>query len=270
MAAQGLENIRQGISFVDALENGEGMNFVPTDVFISDIDRERFGFKTARVTGLKADKLSDVLAFCHREKVELLIARCCMSDLATAQAMEKNGFQLMDTLVYYTRDLTKQPVPSDSGVAHFRPILKEEEEKMISVAKASFKDYFGHYHADPRLENHQCNEVYIDWARKAFASRSADDNFLVAEIEGKIVAFGVFRMNSPDEGELFLGGVHPHAQRQGIYLSFLCRAIEWCLSKKAQRIVISTQLNNIAVQKVLTKSGFEISRGYYTFHKWFN
>ncbi|MGB5217646.1 MAG: GNAT family N-acetyltransferase [Smithella sp.] len=246
------------------------MNSVAADFFISDIDRERFGFKAARVNGITADTLADVLNFCAGEKVELLIARCCMSDLVAAQAMEKKGFQLMDTLVYYTRDLTRQPIPSDSGVAHFRPVLKEEEGEVISVAKASFEDYFGHYHADPRLDNLQCNEVYIDWARKAFASRGADENFLVAEIGGKIVAFGVFRMNSPDEGELFLGGVHPDYQGQGIYLSFLCRAIEWCLSKKAKRIVISTQLNNIAVQKVLTKSGFEISRGYYTFHKWFD
>ena len=246
------------------------MNSVAADFFVSDIDRERFGFKTARVNGITADTLADVLDFCAGEKVELLIARCCMSDLVAAQVMERKGFQLMDTLVYYTRDLTKQPRPSDSGVAHFRPILQEEEGEMISVAKASFAGYFGHYHADPRLDNLHCNEVYIDWARKAFASRGADENFLVAEIGGKIVAFGVFRMNSPDEGELFLGGVHPDYQGQGIYLSFLCRAIEWCLSKKAKRIVISTQLNNIAVQKVLTKSGFEISRGYYTFHKWFD
>jgi GNAT superfamily N-acetyltransferase len=246
------------------------MNSVATDVFISDIDRERFGFKTARVHGITTGTLSDALDFCSREKVELLIARCCMSDLAAAQAMERKGFQLMDTLVYYTRDLTRHPIPLDSGVAHFRPILQEEEAEVIGVAKASFEGYFGHYHADPRLDNLHCNEVYIDWARKAFASRGDDENFIVAEIGSKIVAFGVFRMNSSEEGELFLGGVHPDYQGQGIYLSFLCRAIQWCLSKQAKRIVISTQLNNIAVQKVLTKSGFEISRGYYTFHKWFD
>jgi len=40
------------------------MNSVAADVFVSDIDRERFGFKTARVTGITADRLSDVLAFC--------------------------------------------------------------------------------------------------------------------------------------------------------------------------------------------------------------
>jgi RimJ/RimL family protein N-acetyltransferase len=246
------------------------MNSVSSNVFISDIDEERFGIRTARVVGVTTGSLSSILEFCKKEQVKLLIARCNMADLETAQSMEREGFLLMDTLVYYTRDLTRQQVPADNGVAHFRPIRIDEEEEMISVAKESFRGYFGHYHADQRLDDNKCNDVYVDWARKACASRGSDENFLVAEMAGRIVAFGVFRINNPDEGELFLGGIHPDFQGQGIYLSFLCRAMDWCLSKNAKRIIISTQLNNIAVQKVLTRFGFEISRGYYTYHKWFD
>jgi ribosomal protein S18 acetylase RimI-like enzyme len=246
------------------------MSSVSSDVFISDIDKERFGVKTARVVGLTTDSLPSVLDFCAKERVTLLIARCNMSDLTAAQAMEKDGFLLMDTLVYYSLDLAKQPVPFDDGVFNFRPIRVDEEDEIISVAAESFRGYFGHYHADQRLDNNKCDEAYIDWARKACASRGSNENFLVAEIQKKIVAFGVFRINNPDEGELFLGGIHPDFQGQGIYLSFLCRAMQWCLSKNAKRIIISTQLNNIAVQKVLTRFGFEISRGYYTYHKWFD
>ncbi|MFZ3157914.1 MAG: GNAT family N-acetyltransferase [Smithella sp.] len=246
------------------------MSSASSNVFLSDIDKERFGIQTARVVGVTIESLPSILEFCRKEQVKLLIARCSMSDLKIAQTMEKKGFLLMDTLVYYTLDLTKRKIPSDNGTAHFRPIRAGEEEEMVSVATESFRGYFGHYHADPRLDNNKCDEAYVDWARKACASRGSDENFLVAEIDGRIVAFGVFRINSPDEGELFLGGIHPDFQGQGIYLSFLCRAMEWCLSKNTRRIVISTQLNNIAVQKVLTRFGFEISRGYYTYHKWFD
>jgi ribosomal protein S18 acetylase RimI-like enzyme len=245
------------------------MGSVSSDIFISDIDKERFGVKTARVIGLTKDRLTSILDFCTKEEVVLLIARCNMADLEAAQAMEKQGFLLMDTLVYYNLDLAKKPVPFDNGVAHFRPIRIEEEEEMISVAKESFRGYFGHYHADQRLDKYKCNEAYADWARKAFVSRSSE-NFLIAEIDGRVVAFGVFRINDPDEGELFLGGIHPDFQGQGIYNSFLFRAMEWCSSRNAKRMVISTQLNNLAVQKVLTRFGFEISRGYYTYHKWFD
>lgn len=243
---------------------------VSSPVFISDIDTERFGIKTARVVGVTTESLSSVLEFCSKSGVQLLISRCSLSDLRTAQTMEKNGFQLMDTLVYYILDLTNQPVPSCNEVAIFRPIHAGEIDEVKSVAVASFRGYFGHYHADQRLDNKKCDEAYVDWAMKAGASRGSDENFFIAEIDKRIVAFGVFRMNNPDEGELFLGGIHPDFQGQGIYHSFLCKAMEWCLSRNARRIVISTQINNIAVQKVLTRFGFAIDRGYYTFHKWFD
>lgn len=246
------------------------MNPVSSNVFLSDIDKERFGIRTARVVGITVKSLSSILDFCSKKNVKLLIARCSMFDLETAQAMERNGFLLMDTLVYYLINLDKKEIPSKNGAIYFRPIHADEEEAMASVAVESFRGYFGHYHADQRLDNNKCDEAYVDWARKAFASRGSDENFQVAEIDGRIVAFGVFRMNSPDEGELFLGGIHPDFHGQGIYQAFLYRAMEWCLSKNAKRIVISTQINNIAVQKILTRFGFEIARGYYTFHKWFD
>ncbi|MFA5323853.1 MAG: GNAT family N-acetyltransferase [Smithella sp.] len=245
------------------------MKSVSSDVFISDIDKERFGFKTARVVGLTSRSLPFVLDFCIREKVELLMARSNMSDLDAAQSMEKQGFLLMDTLVYYNLNLVKQAVPVDNGVVLVRPILVGEEEEMLSVARASFRGYYGHYHTDPRLDNSKCDEAYADWARKAYASRQPE-NFLVGEINGKIVSFGVLRTNSPEEGEMFLGGIHPDFQGRGIYHSFLCKGMEWCLAKKAGKMVISTQLKNISVQKVLVKFGFEISGGYYTYHKWFD
>ena len=246
------------------------MSPVSSNVFLSDIDKERFGIQTARVVGVTAESLSSVLEFCSKQHVKLLIARCSMFDLETAQTMERKGFLLMDTLVYYTLDLNKKDILSTNGAIYFRPIHAEEEEEMISVAVESFRGYFGHYHADKRLDNNKCDEAYVDWARKAFISRGSNGNFQVAEADNRIVAFGVFRINSPDEGELFLGGIHPDFQGQGIYQAFLYRAMEWCLSKNAKRIVISTQINNIAVQKILTRFGFEIARGYYTFHKWFD
>lgn len=239
------------------------------DIFISDIDTERFGVVTARVIGITSESLSSVLDFCFARKVKLLIARCNMSDLDAAQSMEKKGFLLMDTLVYYSLDLARQDRPAEKGVVRVRPIRAEEEKGMISVARESFHGYVGHYHADSRLDKNKCDEAYTDWARKTFALRDSD-NFLVGEIDQQIVGFGVLRINSPDEGEMFLGGIHPDFQGQGIYYSFLCKAVNWCFSKKVKKMIISTQLKNISVQKVLIKFGFEISRGYYTYHRWFD
>jgi RimJ/RimL family protein N-acetyltransferase len=245
------------------------MSAVSSDIFLSDVDKKRFGVQTARVVGVTIENLPSVLEFCRKKKVRLLIARSSLTDLEVAQAMEEKGFLLMDTLVYYSYDLTRQPVPNDNGVANVRPIRAGEEEAMRLVAVESFRGYLGHYHSDPRLDNAKCDEAYVDWAQNVFSSRDSE-NFLIGEIDGAIIGFGVLRINNPDEGEMFLGGIHPDFQGQGIYHSFLCKAMEWCLKKNARKMIISTQLKNIAVQKVLAKLGFEVAKGYYTFHKWFD
>lgn len=245
------------------------MGLVSPDILMSDIDTERFGIKTARVVGLTSESLYPALDFCSEKKVKLLIARCDMSDLDAAQSMEKHGFLLMDTLIYYTLDLIKHPIPSDHGVACVRPLRTGEEETIILIAQEAFRGYFGHYHADKKLNNSQCDEAYVDWTRKACAAKDSE-NFLVAEVEGKIVGFGVQRMNNAEEGEYYLGGIHPDFQGRRLYHSFLCKAMEWFLSRGARRMLLSTQLQNISVQKVLIRFGLEISKGYYTYHKWFD
>lgn len=245
------------------------MSSISPAIFISDIDTERFGIITARVIGLTSEELPSVLDFCSKKKVKLLIARCDMANLEAAQSMEKNGFLLMDTLVYYSFDLTKQKVPLDKGLVIVRPIRIGEEHEMLLVARESFRGYFGHYHADKRLNKSKCDEVYVDWARKSCAARDSG-NFLVAEVEGRIAAFGVLKMNNSEEGEYFLGGIHPDFQGRRIYHSFLYKAVEWFLSRGAQKMLLSTQLQNISVQKGLIRFGLEITKGYYTYHKWFD
>lgn len=239
-------------------------------VYLSDIDEERFGIRTARAPRVSLDTLPSVLEFCREDGVVLLIARCPISELGAAQAMEREGFSLMDVLVYYARSLVKTPIPSDIGKIPVRPIRLDEEDAVKTVASESFRGYFGHYHADARLDPAKCDEAYVDWAVRSCVSREIADEVLVADLGGVIVGFATLRLNSVGEGEGVLFGVAPSAQGQGIYRSFMVRGMEWCLSKGATRMVVSTQITNIAVQKVWVRLGFELNHAYYTFHKWFD
>jgi hypothetical protein len=47
-------------------------------------------------------------------------------------------------------------------------------------------------------------------------------------------------------------------------------SLQWCRSQGAQRMIISTQVVNVSMQKVWCRVGFEPSHSYYTFHKWFS
>lgn len=239
-------------------------------VSLSSIDEERFGIRTARALQVTVDSLEEVLSFCRDHNAKFLIARCLASELTAAQAMESSGFILTDTLVYYLRNLVNTPIPTDTSTVLVRPIRVGEESQVRVVAAECFRGYFGHYHADPRLDRAKCDETYVSWAVRSCMSREVADGVLVADEAGSIRGFATLRINSPEEGEGVLFGVAQMAQGHGIYRSFIVHAMQWFLSKGCTRMVVSTQITNISVQKVWTRVGFEPSHSYYTFHKWFD
>lgn len=240
------------------------------EVYLSAIDEERFGICTARASIATLDRLPSMMDFCRANDVVLLIARCPASQVRIAQAMEVKGFVLMDTLVYYVRNLVKGPIPSDIGDIPVRPIRPGEENAVELVAADAFRGYFGHYHADDKLDRTKCDEVYGSWAFRSCVSLDVADEVLVADQDGSIMGFATLRINSPNEGEGVLFGVSPLARGRGVYWSFMVHGMKWCLSKGARHMILSTQITNLAVQKVWVRLGFEPRDAYYTFHKWFD
>jgi RimJ/RimL family protein N-acetyltransferase len=239
-------------------------------VRLSKIDEERFGILIAKAEDFTYSNLPTILDFCHSKKVAMLIARCQTRDLKTAQAMEKEGFLLMDTLVYYTRNLLRKPPPKDITNIPIRAIQPGEEHVVKKIAEKAFQGYFGHYHADEKLDRAKCDEIYSDWAYRSCVSKDVADEVLVANQGGTVLGFATLCINTPDEGEGVLFGVIPEAQGRGIYNSFMIKGMEWCLSNNARRMNVSTQIQNIAVQKVWSRLGFEPNHSYFTFHKWFD
>jgi hypothetical protein len=129
-------------------------------VALSPIDEKRFGIRIARASAITVESLPGVLEFCRQQSVGMLIARCAVADLAAAQAMEREGFLLMDTLVYYARDLRHPPLPRPSAEPIVRPCRPKDEPRVRQIAAEAFRAYLGHYHADPRLDRRLCDEAY--------------------------------------------------------------------------------------------------------------
>ncbi len=236
----------------------------------SPIDELRFGIRIARINQATVGLLPDILDYCHAEQVEMLIARCDAADLAAVQAMERAGFLLMDTLVYFGRALSSLPPYQVTPDLTIRPVRSGEARHVESIAVEIFKDYGGHYHADPRLDRAQCDAVYPSWAYRSCLVREVADQVLVAEYQTALVGFVAIRLNDSDEGEVTLYGVLPSAQRRGVGQALVLNAMHWLVEQGATHFVISTQVTNYASQTVWIRLGMSPYRAFYTFHKWFN
>jgi GNAT superfamily N-acetyltransferase len=244
------------------------MNPVGAQVELSEIDEQRFGIRTARSTEVTCESLPGVLDYCRRHDVRLLIARCRVSELAAAQALEQAGGGLMDTLVYYARDLLSTPIPVDTDGVSIRGIRPGDEAPVQAIAVEAFRGYVGHYHADPRPDRAKCDEAYTSWAVRSCTSREVADEVLVADRDGELLGFATLRLNSRTQGECALFAVAPAAQGGGVGRSLMAGGMRWCAAQGAHRMIISTQLINLAVQKVWVRVGFEPDHAYYTFHVW--
>ena len=240
------------------------------DIRLSELDEAQFGIKSARANNVTIETLPDVMNFCQTNGVKFLIARTPVTQLPAVQAMERAGFLLMDTLVYYACDLNSLPAETATSELTIRPLQTGEAGDVRTIAAAAFRDYFGHYHADDRLDRQKCDEVYQLWAANSVTSRELADEVLVAIENDTVVGFVTLLLNTPDEGEIRLIAVAPQAQRRGIAQLLMRGAMRWFRGQGASTMIISTQVNNYAVQKAWVRVGMELSHGYYTLHKWFD
>ena len=238
-------------------------------VSVSKLDSERFGVRAARAH-VSLELLPCILDFCAVQKIEFLIARCATRDISAAQAMERHGFQLMDTLVYFTFDLVKKVIPPCSKEFVVRRSQPEDSGSLRALALTSFEGYTGHYHADPRLDRTKCNETYASWAERSVTVEGVADEVLVAEYQKNLIGFGTLRLNSSKAAEGLLYAVAPSYQKQGVGPALMVHSLQWCRAEGAERMLISTQITNVSMQKVWCRVGFEPSHSYYTFHKWFD
>ena len=241
-----------------------------SEVYLSELDEKRFGIKVAKAMNITAAKLPHIMKYCSDNDVSLLIARCKTTEIISVQEMEKEGFILMDTLVYYNRDIQNKLIPQDEEKKRIRILGQGEEKRVREIAAGAFRDYFGHYHMDTRLSRQACDDIYTDWAYRTCVSKNVADLVLVAELNNIIVGFMALKVNGRYECEVILNAVLPEAQRKGIYRSMMIEGMRYFKSQGVKNIIVSTQIMNIAAQKVWTRLGFELIQSYYTFHKWYS
>lgn len=236
-------------------------------VALSPLDENRFGVRTARAMRLRHADLPEVMEFCDRERVGLLIARCSTSDLPAVQAMEQLGCSLMDTLVYFRRSLENLPPRRD---VHIRKAKASDVEAIREIAQQAFPGYDGHYHADTRLDRALCDDLYVDWATRSCTQPGVADEVLLAEIDGAPVGFLTLKVVEKNHSDGLLYAVVPRAQGRGVGQALLIEALHWSRERDLSGMIISTQITNLASQISWVRVGFAPWQSHYTFHKWFD
>lgn len=239
------------------------------DIALSPLDHERFGVVTAKAALDATDQASEIADWCRAQSVQMLIARVPTSAVTLVQQLEQQGAFLTDTLLYYSR---KQLSPQAAELPEdyrWRLATAADAEVVASLAGLTFTGYAGHYHADARLDQAAADAVYADWAANSCRNPAVADVVLLIEHADQVIAFATLKNRGEALLEGVLFGVHPEHQGRRLYQALMQQAQHWGVANSYQAMTVSTQVVNLAVQKVWCRLGFEPSSSYYTFHQWF-
>ena len=234
-------------------------------------ERARFGYRMARLNLDSACEPADaerIVKMCRSSSVEMLTLRVPTDKVAVVQVLETLGFRSMDCLVYY--ECSTEDLPSfKPSMIEIREATAQDAAAVAEIARLCFSDYSSHYRADNRLDRVKVAEAYIDWAQRSCTDPEVASCVYVPIVDGTIAGFITLRQNSPTEGEGVLNAVHPGFAGAGIYGQLVTRSKQWCRDNGMKRMVISTQIDNIKVQRAWSNRGFHLYKSYYTLHRWF-
>ena len=236
-----------------------------------ECEKARFGYRIARLTLDSADESADaerIVEICRTSSVEMLTVRVPTNNIAPVRALEALEFRSMDCLVYYECPTEDIPAVKPSTV-EIREATFGDVTAVAEIARLCFCAYSGHYHADSRLDRVKVSEAYVDWAQRSCTDRELASCVYVPIVDGIVAGFIILRQNSPTEGEGVLNAVHPNYTGVGIYGQLIVRSKQWCRDNGMKRMVISTQINNLKVQRAWSNRGFHLYKSYYTLHRWF-
>jgi GNAT superfamily N-acetyltransferase len=239
------------------------------NISLSPVDQMRFGVVTAKAMLEGGESIEAVMDWCRAQHVEFGIFRIPVQSTTLAQDMESSGFFLTDTLIYY-RCKTLESVPAILPDGYqYRVATAEDAGLMAQLSETVFRNYIGHYHSDRRLNKADCDQVYASWAANSVTNKNVADVVYLIFSGPELVGFLTIKIRDANTAEIVLNGVHPAHQKLGLYAILIKLAKQWAYENRLTLLIVSTQLNNLSVQRVWCRQGFEPYQSFYTFHKWF-
>jgi ribosomal protein S18 acetylase RimI-like enzyme len=169
-----------------------------------------------------------------------------------------------DCLVIYARDNKQMGFPP---ALRNNLVLREAGESdfdlVDSLTEDIFSTYRNHYANNPRLGSFQLIDGYKEWAR-SHVSQPGKKCF-IAEINREPCAYSVVRMGDQETEGVLLGVVSTF-RRRGIYRDLVRETLNAFIRAGSPVTTISTQVENVVVQRVWASEGFMLTKSFYTLH----
>ena len=149
---------------------------------------------------------------------------------------------------------TQKSLPPGARLASFESCQQNSGsiDAFEAIVRDSFDGYGNHYRANPYLDSSTVVEGYVEWALATL--RSDPGSVLTLDVGGELAGFATLHFDA-GRIEVLLAGMASWAQGRGWYQALLAGACEAGIRGRRQDLVISTQVENVAVQRAWIKAG---------------
>jgi acyl dehydratase len=235
----------------------------------SSLDSNRFGLNIHRETTSEID-VKSIRKYIYQNLVDILILRVESLKKEKQSSIASLGFNFIhcDNLVYYKVDLLKETPKQLKNDLIFTEVNHTNVFELENMIPLIFRNYQNHYMSNPFLDKSGIIDGYVEWARAYISGENEGKiSWLVSNSDNELVGFATCSYDIESkicEGILY--GVLPNMSGGGIYGDLIRYTQNYFKEKEFKEMLVSTQIQNYAVQKVWTREGFYLYNSYDTYH----
>ena len=233
----------------------------------SNVDSSRFGVRVYRGT-FDEIRMNDLFDEIIRERMDVAIIRLRTECYNNLNNLEKMGFPFLvaDTLVHYTVDLSQHsPRPLRNSDLEFHPCGLKDNSVIDKLVDHIFSGYINHYTSNPLLKKTDILEGYKEWARSYCDAENLGRLAWIVYRKGEPIAFLTCLFKN-DSCEGILYGVTREASGGGVYGDLIRFSQNFFKVRGLKTMKVSTQVHNVAVQKIWVREGFYPTQSFMTIH----
>lgn len=235
-------------------------------------DTEFFGCRVAQVRGdtLNEEQARQIEGWSRNHGIRCLYFLSRANDPATIQTAEKHGFGLVDiriTLEYAPVNSHPPAVPDPPAGIRVRPAQPGDLPELQLMARTAHTDT--RFFKDSRFPRERAEELYSTWITKDTQGRA--QLVLVAAAEtGQPLGYLTCHLDSTSrQGQIGLVAVSSLARRRGIGKLMVLNAVDWFRTQGAGTVLVVTQGENLAAQRLYQQCGFLSQNLQIWYHKWY-
>jgi len=179
-------------------------------------------------------------------------------DVIALTALQKHGFNVIDTNVTYELNFT-QCNRHQNSTYHFRYAEPQDAREVTNCAANSF--VYTRYHLDPQISTEKAHLIKALWAGNYFKGSRGQKMTLATHSDQQVVGFCQILEPDSQTRIIDLIAVDSNHRRQGLAQSMITFGLE-----SETKIVVGTQVSNIPSIRCYESMGFKQFKSQYVLH----